>query len=244
VTASVDAPPALGAALFDWDGTLSDSFTALLAAWHLSSEPVLGRRYPVTEIELDRVLTVPGNVIWADLTRDEAHYRELIAAFQLAYAQTSRHIHAYPGVGALLARLRDAGVPIAVITSKTRPRFVVDAATVGLDRLITVAMCAEETAPKPDPAPLHAALERLEVPCGRAVMIGDTIVDIAAGRAAGVRTIGVTWGHADGPALRAAGADVVVATASELQDRLLGAGWHERRSRAAGSRQDHQREIQ
>lgn len=220
---AVDAPPALGAALCDWDGTLSDSFTALLTAWHISTEPVLGCRYPVTEAEIDRVLTVPGHIIWTDITRDEAHCRELITAFQLAYAETSRQIHAYPGVGALLARLRDAGVPIAVITSKTRPRFVVDAATIGLDELITVAMCAEETAPKPDPAPLHAALERL-VPRERAVMIGDTIVDIAAGRAAGVRTIGVTWGHADERALLAAGADVVVATTAELQDQLLQGG--------------------
>lgn len=220
----VDAPPALGAALFDWDGTLSDSFTALLTAWHLSTEPVLGRRYPVTQAEIDRVLTVPGQAIWTDLTRDESHCRELIAAFQLAYAETSRQIHAYPGVGALLARLRDAGVPIAVITSKTRPRFVVDAATIGLAGLITVSMCAEETAPKPDPAPLHAALERLDVRRERAVMIGDTIVDIAAGRAAGVRTIGVTWGHADEPALRAARADVVVATAGELEHQLLQGG--------------------
>lgn len=221
---AVEAPPALGAALFDWDGTLSDSFTALLSAWHRATEPVLGRRYPVTEAEIDRVLTVPGQNIWTDITRDEAHCRELIAAFQLAYADTSRQIHAYPGVGALLARLRDAGVPIAVITSKTRPRYVVDAATIGLDELITVAMCAGETEPKPDPAPLHAALERLEVRRERAVMIGDTIVDIAAGRAAGVRTIGVTWGHADESALRTAGADVVVATAGELQDQLLRGG--------------------
>jgi beta-phosphoglucomutase-like phosphatase (HAD superfamily) len=52
------SPPALCAALFDWDGTLSDSRAALLGAWHASTEQVLGRRYPSNPSEEDGGSTV------------------------------------------------------------------------------------------------------------------------------------------------------------------------------------------
>ncbi len=49
------------AALFDWDGTLVDSREALLAAWHESTEAVLGRRYPATAARGGRHLHPPGH---------------------------------------------------------------------------------------------------------------------------------------------------------------------------------------
>jgi len=59
-------------------------------------------------------------------------------------------------------------------------------------------------APKPDPGPLLLAAARLEVPPPQAVMVGDGEVDIRAGKAAGMRTVGALWGTVDPDALRAA----------------------------------------
>jgi pyrophosphatase PpaX len=54
--------------------------------------------------------------------------------------------------------------------------------------------CDHTTRHKPDPEPVHLALDRLGVGPGRAVFIGDSPYDIEAGNAAGVTTIAATWG--------------------------------------------------
>ena len=50
----------LEAVLFDWDGTLLDSRSALLGAWHATTHEVLGRRRPSTAQEEELVFTLPG----------------------------------------------------------------------------------------------------------------------------------------------------------------------------------------
>jgi phosphoglycolate phosphatase-like HAD superfamily hydrolase len=194
----------VAAALFDWDGTLIDSRAALLAAWYESSEAVLGRRYPDTQADEDVVFTLPGKQIWPTLASDEAQLAELAAAFQEAYEQGSEQAQAFPGVRDMLLELRASGVAIAVVTSKGRRRFAPDA----------------------ERGRLTEAIEKLDVAAQSAVMIGDTPVDIAAGIAAGVSTIGVTWGHFGEAELRAAGAEAVADRPADVLGILLGENAH------------------
>jgi HAD superfamily hydrolase (TIGR01509 family) len=213
---------ALAAALFDWDGTLIDSRAALLAAWRESTAQVLGRAYPANQAEEDIVFTLPGAQIWPELARDEGELAALPSAFQESYGRHGEKVRAFEGVPELLAGLRAAGVRIAVVTSKSRRRFRPDAARAGILDAIDVAVCNEDVqAPKPDPEPVFCALERLEVAAVRAVMIGDTPVDVAAGLAAGTPVIGVTWGHYGEAELREAGAAAVVASPGELLELAL-----------------------
>lgn len=217
----------VAAALFDWDGTLINSRGALLAAWYEASERVLGRRYPATQADEDVVFTLPGKQIWPTLARDEAQVAELAAAFQVAYEQNSELAQAFPGVREMLLELRGSGVAIAVVTSKGRRRYAPDAERGRLDEAIDVAICSEDSdTAKPDPGPVLRALERLDVAAETAVMIGDTPVDIAAGIAAGVSTIGVTWGHFGEAELRAAGAATVADRPADVLDILLGENAH------------------
>lgn len=214
----------VSAALFDWDGTLSDSRQALLNAWHASTERVLGRRYPDSAADEDVVFTLPGAEIWPTLSRDSDQARELAEAFQAQYARTSLSITPFPGIPEMLRSLRERGVAVAVVTSKGRRRLEPDAERVGLSSLIDVAVCAgEAAAAKPDPAAPLAALTQLGVAPGQAAMVGDTVVDIAAGAGAGTLTIGVSWGHGGAEQLRDAGADLVAHSPEELRDLLLAA---------------------
>ena len=73
---------------------------------------------------------------------------------------------------------------------------------------------------KPDPAPVLAALARLETAPTRAWYVGDSIHDIAAGRAAGVRTAGVLWGPFPRDELVAAGPDRILDHPAQLADLL------------------------
>ena len=71
-------------------------------------------------------------------------------------------------------------------------------------------------ATKPDPRPVLAALEILGTTAANALMIGDTLVDVAAGLRAGTAVAGVLWGACTGNELRDAGASVVLSDPRDL----------------------------
>jgi pyrophosphatase PpaX len=169
------------------------------------------------------VFTLPGSRIWPTLARERDQLDALVVAFQSAYEASAGEVRAFPGVKRMLEALRAAGLSIAVVTSKARRRYGPDACHAGIAALIDVAICAEDTdGAKPDPTPVLRALEQLGVRGSLAVMIGDTPVDVAAGIAAGTRTIGVAWGHAGEAELRAAGAEWVAGDPAQLSALLLG----------------------
>jgi HAD superfamily hydrolase (TIGR01509 family) len=208
---------AITAVLFDWDGTLIDSRAALLAAWHESTEAVLDRRFPATAAEEREVFTLPGSEIWPRLAANASQLEALIERFQQEYERSGELVRAVPGMAAALAELREAHVAIAVVTSKARRRFVLDARRAALEDLIDVAVCAEDAAAtKPDPRPVIAALEILGIPATNALMIGDTVVDVAAGLRAGTAVAGVLWGACTDKELRDAGARIVLADPRDL----------------------------
>lgn len=92
------------------------------------------------------------------------------------------------GVPEALARLRAAGIRLAVV-SNSEGTVAAVLAEVGLARAFdTIVDSWEVGIAKPDPAIFHVALDRLGVPPGAAVMVGDTpATDVAGARAAGVR---------------------------------------------------------
>jgi phosphoglycolate phosphatase len=63
--------------------------------------------------------------------------------------------------------------------------------------------CADETHPKPHPAMLHELMEELDIPARQVLMIGDTSHDLEMARAAGVDSLGVTYGAHKEEGLRA-----------------------------------------
>lgn len=211
-----------GAALFDWDGTLVDSRQALVAAWHDVTERHLGHRWPLAEDDVRLVLSRRGTEVFPRLSDDPAVIRSLERDFTPAYERHATDgVRPFPGAVTLLEELRARGVAVGVVTSKARVRYVADADRGRLGHLVIAVACAEDVARgKPDPEAVHQVLEALGVPAGHAVMVGDTAVDIATGRSAGVRSVGVTWGSTDAQTLSAAGADRVVTTLDELRSVL------------------------
>jgi pyrophosphatase PpaX len=181
------------ATLFDIDGTLLDStefvYQAYEHAFRFYSLPAKTRHELVQvmgkPLEEAYRLLAPG----ADaLALCEAH-----RAFQL------EHLHlplAFPHSKETLHRLKRAGKKIAAVTTRQRTSSKTLALT-GLLPYIDVVISGEDsTHPKPHPESLLKALQKLAVAPQRAVMIGDTKVDILAGKNAGVRTIGVSYGFA------------------------------------------------
>lgn len=116
----------------------------------------------------------------------------------------------YPGARDTLRMLAAApGTLLGVATGKARRGLDHVLAQHRLEDLFVTLQTADNHPSKPHPAMLEAALLETGCAADRAVMIGDTEYDIAMGRAAGMATIGVSWGYHPEARLREAGADAI-----------------------------------
>ncbi|MCW2702700.1 MAG: hydrolase, variant 1 family protein [Blastococcus sp.] len=209
--------------LFDWDGTLVDTRSALLAAWHDVTMAMLGRRFPVTADEQRWAFGRRGAETFPELSDDPTVVSALVAGFTPAYQRHAAAVTAFPGVRDLLARLRAAGCLTGVITSKTSDRFTLDAARTALGGGWQVVVCAEDVARgKPDPEPVETALRRLGAQPSAAVLVGDSPADMVAAVAAGTRGIGVAWGFSTPTELLDAGASLIAGSCEQLLAACLG----------------------
>ena len=129
----------------------------------------------------------------------------------------------YPGICELLSSLRDAGILTAVVSNKSDPNvqaLVKDY----FDGLFTVAVGARDGIPrKPSPELVEIALSELGVSKSDAVYIGDSDIDVATARNAGLSMITVLWGFRDKPQLIEAGAERFAENMDDVK-RMLGVG--------------------
>jgi pyrophosphatase PpaX len=211
----------LKAALFDFDGTLVDTTELIYQSMRHATGEVLGKDLP-REILLANVgQPLPRQMEIIDAERAEA----LLESYRL---HNEEHhdalIQEFPGVEDSLARLRSAGVKVAVVTSKRR--FSVEMALKSfpglgevVDRFVTM---EDTTEHKPDPEPLLKGLEFLGgVPPEEAAYVGDSPFDVAAARAAGITSVAVSWGAFSEDTLRSAEPDHLVEDIDSAVDALL-----------------------
>jgi phosphoglycolate phosphatase len=127
----------------------------------------------------------------------------------------------YPGARLALEQLhlRDE-LLMGVATGKARRGLdhAYDAHDLG--HFFVTSQTADNHPSKPHPSMLHSALSDTGVDVKNAVMIGDTSFDMEMGRAAGYRTIGVTWGYHPRENLKAAGADILIDSYTDLASAL------------------------
>jgi pyrophosphatase PpaX len=126
-------------------------------------------------------------------------------------ANHDRLLRAYEGIVGMIEALAAAGYPMALVTSKSDWLAKRALEHVGLSEAILVVVGSDScTRHKPHPEPVERALALLGAGPGEALFVGDSPHDVEAGRAAGVHTIGVTWGAFTREEMARSGADVVV----------------------------------
>jgi HAD superfamily hydrolase (TIGR01549 family) len=121
-----------------------------------------------------------------------------------------------PGIYEMLEQLSRC-YPLAVVSAREAgsTRLFLDRFELTpFFQVIVTGQTAEHTKPYPDPV-LYAA-KAMDVPPGSCLMVGDTTVDIRAGKSAGAQTVGVLCGFGEEDELRRRGADMILATTSEL----------------------------
>ena len=180
------------AVLFDVDGTLLDTTEFIYGG--LDHTLAAHGHTPPGRDAYARVMGKPLEVCYAELAPGGDPV--LMCETHRTWQTDNLHLSlAYPEAEPVLRTLRAAGLRLAAITSRSRRTSVRTLELAGLAPYLDLILSYEDvTAIKPDPAPIRLALERLGLPAAAAVMVGDTDADILAGRAAGVYTVGVTYG--------------------------------------------------
>ncbi|OKH99351.1 haloacid dehalogenase [Streptomyces sp. CB02923] len=180
-------------ALFDLDGTLVDTEPRSRAAWAML---FAAHGVPVEPHALDAFAGRPGKeAIGAHLAAFPGHTAQELYTEALAYSTRPDMPHAspVPGAVALITRLRDAGVPTAVVTSGTREYARGELAALGvLDHLDALVTADDVERGKPDPEGYLRACTLLGARPENAVVFEDAPAGITAARKAGAFCVAVT----------------------------------------------------
>lgn len=201
--------------IFDLDGTLVDSFADIATAVNRTRA-----HYGQPPLPLESVRAAVGNgsevlvraVVPGPAERLPDALRFYLARYEEVALEQTRLL---PGVLATLEHF--ATRPLAVVTNK--PQHLSRRILQGLqvwERFRMVLGGDALKRHKPDPLPVLHVLACLALPAAEVLLVGDGLQDLAAGRAAGVRTVAVTSGVTDRAALEAAGPERVVDRLDEL----------------------------
>jgi phosphoglycolate phosphatase len=154
---------------------------------------------------------------------DEALYEQAYPIFLELYRDnTSKRSCLYPGIKEGLDYLKTEGYKMGCVTNKAAQFTEPLLKDLGVYDYFSIVISGD-TLPqkKPDPAPLLHAAKFFNVSPEQAMMIGDSISDVKAARAAGFRIVCMTYGYNHGVDIRDANPDAVMDSMAELPD-LLG----------------------
>ncbi|MCL4457555.1 MAG: HAD-IA family hydrolase [Nitrospirae bacterium] len=205
--------------IFDLDGTLVDSSIDITNAINYAIEP-----YGVQPVTVQETISLVGEGITRLM--EKVIERKGISADRDSLAgrfleHYSSHLIdntiVYPGVIETLKKLNNHKK--AVISNKREVLSKRTLDELGILKYLDLVVGSDTTAErKPSPVPLRYAMEKLGAASDETVIVGDSNFDIEAGKAAGIKTIAVTYGYR--PVELLGGADVIINRMDELTEVL------------------------
>ena len=153
---------------------------------------------------------------------DEALFQKAYPIFLDLYAEnTSKRSVLYPGVKEGLAYLKATGYKLGCVTNKVAQFTEPLLKDLGIYQEFAIVISGD-TLPvkKPDPGPLLHAAKHFGVSPARSTMIGDSVSDVKAARAAGFQIICMSYGYNHGVDIRDAQPDAVIDSMAELEGLL------------------------
>jgi phosphoglycolate phosphatase len=151
---------------------------------------------------------------------DEALYARALPVFEALYREnTSKRSCLYDGVGEALDFLKSTGVRIGCVTNKASQFTLPLLKDLGVHDFFEVIICGDMLErKKPDPMPLLHAAEQLETRPSASLMIGDSMSDVKAARAAGFQIVCMSYGYNHGEDIRDYNPDAVIDSMAEIKD--------------------------
>jgi HAD superfamily hydrolase (TIGR01509 family) len=197
--------------LFDWDGTLLNSYAADVRAY-LAMFRALGIDWDPAELE--RHYSPDWYQVYRAARVPRKSWAEADKIWRRAYA--SERPALLPGARSVLRAL-GGKFQLGIVTSGSRTRVMLQIRNFGFARLFSECVFSEDTRrKKPDAAPLRLALKRLDARPEECVYVGDTPQDVQMARSAGVPAIGVLGPFPSAQRMSAAKPDLLLSSIREL----------------------------
>ena len=198
------------AVIFDLDGTLLNTLEDLQDSVNYGLE-----KHGMPRRSLEEIRHFVGNgvgklierAVPEGTTKDEE--ASVFAAFKEYYAKhCNDKTDLYPGIRELLAELKKRGYRLAIVSNKLQSGVDALSELYFKDFTETAVGGREDMPKKPEPDMVYEALRQLGVAKEEAVFVGDSEVDIATAKNAGMECITVTWGFRTRAEQEAAGAEI------------------------------------
>jgi len=203
---------------FDVDGTLSDTddlYTQKISRFFprfLFKNPDHAARRFIMWVE------APGNALLglADRLGIDGEMIAVISWLSRHRQQSSKKFLLVPGVDEMLKQLHGR-YPMAVVSARDEHGTLAFLEQFDLAKYFDVVITGLSAAhTKPYPDPILLAAKKMNIAPENCLMIGDTTVDIRAGKSAGTQTVGVLCGFGEEPELQKMGADIILKDTTKL----------------------------
>ena len=209
------------ACIFDLDGTLTNTLESMTYSVNLTLKEM-----GLSQITKDQCRMFVGNgarvVIEESLKVSGDPKASIIEEGMKIYGRIfdqncTYHVTLYEGIPDMLKALKDRGIHLAVLSNKPDRQTVKVVKEIFGDNIFDYAQGQKDgIRRKPEPDGVWYLMEQMQVSKEECLYIGDSEVDAATGKNAGLKTIGVLWGFRDRKTLETAGADHLIERPEEL----------------------------
>ena len=215
--------------IFDLDGTLTNTLESLTYSVNLTLKEM---ELPSITMDQCRRFVGDGARKLIERTLEACGDRSLSRLDEgmeiygrIFHDNCTYHVTPYDGVMEMLADLKSMGMRLAVLSNKPHWQAVDVVRQIFGDGVFDFVQGQSEELPrKPDPAGVLYLLDKMGIKKEECVYVGDSEVDVATAKAAGVTGLAATWGFRSRQVLEEAGAGVLIDHPGELVDFLRGRG--------------------
>lgn len=201
------------AILFDIDGTLLDTHELVLRSFEhtLTTHQIP----PLTREELMKVIGPGAKIVYAEIAPN--HDSQILFDTHRKFQAENTHLSKpFTKTVSTLQELKKRNIKMSAITTRSSMSSVKTLKEAGIFHFFDTVLSFEDVKrPKPHPEGLLTALSYMKIKPENAAMVGDTEIDIQAGRAAGTKTVGITTGMR-GKNIAAGNPDFVINNIAEL----------------------------
>ena len=209
------------ACIFDLDGTLTNTLESMTYSVNLTLKEM-----GLSQITKDQCRMFVGNgarVLIEESLKvsgdpKASRIEEGMKIYGRIFDQNcTYHVTPYEGIPEMLKALKDRGIHLAVLSNKPDRQTVKVVKEIFGDNIFDYAQGQKDgIRRKPAPVGVWYLMEQMQVSKEECLYIGDSEVDAATGKNAGLKTIGVLWGFRDRKTLETAGADHLIERPEEL----------------------------